>query len=84
MKWLPLNALRGPGAGHYDISRIMWLIGGVSFVALASIHLWRDRVFSAIEFGTGFGLIMAAGGGATAVKDTAVGKVNAAASADAA
>jgi hypothetical protein len=69
-----LNALRGPTSGHFDVSRIMWFLGGVTYLAMGVIHLVRDRIFDPQEFGLGFGLMMAAGGGATLAKDMGVAK----------
>lgn len=71
-----LKMLRGPGAGHFDVARVLLFLGGLACIAFAGIHLWRDHVFSVIEFGTGYGLLLAGGLGGTAVKDTAVAKVN--------
>jgi len=74
---MTLNFLRGPTSGHLDLSRMLWLASGLSGIGLSAAHLIMDHAFSIIEFGTGMGLLMAGGGGATALKDTAISTVKA-------
>jgi hypothetical protein len=74
---MSFNFLRGPTSGHLDLSRMLWAISVLSGIGLAAVHWWREAAFSIIEFGTGMGLLMAGGGGATALKDTAISTVKA-------
>ena len=71
MSW---NFLRGPTNRHLELSRLLWGISVVAGIGFAGAHLYLDHSFSIIEFGTGMGLLMAGGGGATAIKDTAVAR----------
>jgi hypothetical protein len=71
MSW---NFLRGPTNRHLELSRLLWGISVVAGIGFAGAHLYLDHSFSIIEFGTGMGLLMAGGGGATALKDTAVSR----------
>lgn len=74
---MTLNFLRGPTSGHLDLSRMLWLASGVAGIAFTGAHLYLNHSFSIIEFGTGMGVLLAGGGGATAMKDTAVAKASA-------
>lgn len=71
MSW---NFLRGPTNRHLELSRLLWGISVVAGIGFAGAHLYLDHAFSIIEFGTGMGLLMAGGGSATALKDTAVSR----------
>jgi hypothetical protein len=57
---------------------MLWALSVLAGIVYAGIHLIRDHAFSIIEFGTGMGLLLAGGGGAIALKDTAVAKAVAA------
>ena len=72
MSW---NFLRGPTNRHLELSRLLWGVSVVAGIGFAGAHLYLDHAFSIIEFGTGMGLLMAGGGGATAIKDTASARV---------
>lgn len=71
---MTFNFLRGPTSGHLDLSRMLWGASVVAGIGYAGAHLVINHTFSIIEFGTGMGVLMAGGGGATALKDTAVAK----------
>lgn len=71
---MTFNFLRGPTSGHLDLSRMLWGLSVLAGIGYAGAHLVINHAFSIIEFGTGMGLLMAGGGGATALKDTAVSK----------
>jgi len=71
---MSLNFLKGPTNQHLELSRMLWAISMLSGIGFAGAHLVIDHAFSIIEFGTGMGLLMAGGGGATAMKDTAVAR----------
>ncbi len=78
---MSFNFLRGPTNQHLELSRLLWAGSVVAGIVLAGAHLWLDHAFSIIEFGTGMALLMAGGGGATAIKDTASARVAAGAGA---
>ena len=71
---MTLNFLKGPSNQHLELSRMLWALSVVSGIGFAGAHLVMYHAFSIIEFGTGMGLLMAGGGGATAMKDTAVSR----------
>ena len=76
---MTLNFLRGPTSGHLDVSRMLWALSVLAGIGYAGADLVMNHSFSIVEFGTGMGLLLAGGGAATAVKDTAVSKAVAAA-----
>ncbi|MEG3147250.1 hypothetical protein U1839_21570 [Sphingomonas sp. RT2P30] len=71
---MSFNFLRGPSSGHLDVSRMLWGLSVLAGIGYAGAHLVINHVFSIIEFGTGMGLLLAGGGTATALKDTAVAR----------
>ncbi|MEO8374149.1 MAG: hypothetical protein ABI471_02920 [Sphingomonas bacterium] len=71
---MTLNFLKGPTNQHLELSRMLWAVSVVAGIGFAGAHLVIDHAFSIIEFGTGMGLLMAGGGGAIAMKDTAVAR----------
>ena len=55
----------------YELSRVLWLLGGLAYLAYGGFHLFQNGTFNPLEFGGGFGALMAGGGWGTAVKDRA-------------
>lgn len=76
---MSLDFLRGVGNRQLELSRLLWAASVVAGIGFAGGHLYLNRSFSIIEFGTGMGLLLAGGGSATALKDTAVARAKAAA-----
>ena len=75
---MTFHFLRGPTSGHLDVSRMLWGLSVLAGIGYSGAHLVINHSFSIIEFGTGMGLLLAGGGTATALKDTAVAKAVAA------
>lgn len=71
---MSLNFLKGVGNQHLELSRMLWALSTIAGIGYAGAHLVMNHAFSIIEFGTGMGLLLAGGGGATALKDTAVAR----------
>lgn len=69
-----LNFLKGVGNHHLELSRMLWGLSVLAGIGYAGAHLVMNATFNIIEFGTGMGLLLAGGGAATAIKDTAVSK----------
>ena len=63
--------LRGPSSGHLDVSRMLWGLSVLSGICYCGAHLVIILAFSFIVFGTGLVLLLAGGGTATALTDTA-------------
>lgn len=74
---MTLNLLKGPGNRHLEVSRVLWALSVLAGIGFTGAHLYLNHAFSIIEFGTGMGVLMAGGGGATALKDSGVAKANA-------
>ena len=79
---MKFDFLRGPTTGHLDVSRMLWALSVLAGIGYSGAHLVMNHAFSIIEFGTGMGLLLAGGGTATALKDTAVSKAVTAAATD--
>jgi len=69
---MTLNFLKGPNNQHLELSRMLWGLSVLCGLGFAGWHLYLNHAFSIIEFGTGMGLLLAGGGGATALKDQGV------------
>lgn len=65
------DLLTGTSNMEYEISRVLWLMAVLSYIVFSGWHLHQNGVFEAMNFGLGFGAILAAGGYGTAVKDRA-------------
>jgi hypothetical protein len=55
----------------YELSRVLWLLGGLTYLGMGVAHLVINGVFVPLEFGGGFGALMVGGGFGTAAKDRA-------------
>jgi high-affinity Fe2+/Pb2+ permease len=56
----------------FELGRALWALGVLAMIAYQGIALWwRGEHFNPVEFGTGFGAILAAGGFGVAAKDKA-------------
>lgn len=71
---IKFNFLRGIGNEHFDLARIGWFMSILAGLGYSGFHLFMHSVFNIIEFGTGMGALLAAGGAAVATKDTFVAK----------
>ncbi len=74
---MSLNLLKGIGNKHIELSRLLWALSVLAGIGYSGAHLVMNQSFNIIEFGTGMGLLLAGGGAATAIKDTAVAKAGA-------
>ena len=53
----------------YDVGRILWVVGVLAFIGLSIGDLCLNGHFSAIDYGTGLGVVLAGGGVALKLKD---------------
>lgn len=66
----------GPDNEAIEAGRVLWIVGVLAMIAYQGVAIWwKDQPFSAIEFGTGLGGILIAGGFGVAQKDRALAKV---------
>lgn len=54
-----------------DIGRILWAVGVVVFLGMSIVDLFVESKFDYISFGAGFAAVLAAGGAALKLKESA-------------
>ena len=52
----------------FDVSKLLWIVGVLSFVGYGGYHIWLNHVFDPIGYGTGLGAALAGGGAGVAWK----------------
>ncbi len=67
-KTIILHTFTGVDNTTIDVGRILWVAGGLAFLGCAAYALYKGQAWDAVAFGTGFGLILAGGGGALMMK----------------
>lgn len=71
MKTFLTHLFTGQDNKTFDIGRLLWAVGVVSFMAFGGWHCIKNREFDAIAYGTGLGAALAGGGlGVSLKKDT--------------
>lgn len=69
MKEFLRHLITGVDNHTYDLARVLWLIGGLQYLALATWAIVVNRQpFAPMEYGAGLGTVLTAGGIAIAVK----------------
>jgi hypothetical protein len=70
-----LNIIRGV-TGEVELGRVLWALATLALIIYQGFAIWLNKQpFSPIEFGTGAGAILAAGGFGIAAKDKGVSTV---------
>ena len=62
--------VRGNIDGNMEIGRLLWACGAASFILYSGIAMGFGLQFDHVAFGTGLGLVLAAGGIGIAAKDS--------------
>lgn len=52
----------------WDIGRVLWAVSVLTFLGCAIYALYKGQAWDAVGFGTGAGLVLAAGGAALGFK----------------
>jgi len=62
----------GKSNDSFELGRALWALGTLAMIVFQGVAIWfKGQAFSPVEFGTGFGAILAAGGVGIAAKDAA-------------
>lgn len=62
----------GRGNESFELGRALWALGTLAMIVYQGIAIWyKGQPFAPVEFGAGFGAILAAGGVGIAAKDAA-------------
>lgn len=65
------HSLTGVDNRTYDIGRLLWFVGTISYIVYTGIHMYHNGTFNPIDYGTGLGIALAGGGIGVAVKKEA-------------
>ena len=68
LKTFIAHCLTGRDNATFDIARVLWALGAISFVAYAGWIVIHTGAFDPQTYGAGFGLIMGSGGGSVWAK----------------
>lgn len=52
----------------HDVGRYLWVAGCIAFLVYSGFHAIKNGQFDYVQFGTGYGALLAGGGGALAMK----------------
>ena len=64
------HILTGVDNQSYDIGRVLWIIGVISFIFFAGVSVFysSNHTFDYMAYGTGLGLVLAGGGAGIGAK----------------
>lgn len=65
------HSLTGKDNSTYDVARILWVVGVISYFIFCGVQLYMSKTFSPTEYGAGLGIVLGAGGVSVAVKKAA-------------
>ena len=46
----------------YDVAKILWVVGIVSYIIYAGIHIYLNHIYDPMLYGTGLGAALGGGG----------------------
>lgn len=56
------DSITGVNGEDFDVGRILWAIGCLSYIVYAGWHLFFNHNFNPLDYGTGLGALLAGGG----------------------
>lgn len=62
------DMLTGLDGESFDIGRILWAAGVISYIAYGGWHLFLNHLYNPMDYGTGLGVVLAGGGAAIGMK----------------
>ena len=61
----------GPSNDFYEAGRFLWFISVLGAIGYSGAHLYQNGTFDIMQYGTGLGALIAAGGWGVGAKDKA-------------
>lgn len=58
----------GKDGVSYDVGRILWIVGVLSFIGLSVVSIIKSGTFDAMNWGTGYGSLLVGGGAGVGLK----------------
>jgi hypothetical protein len=46
----------------YDVAKILWILGIISYIVYAGIHIYLNHIYDPMLYGTGLGAALGGGG----------------------
>ena len=46
----------------FDVAKVLWIAGMVSYVVYAGVHMYFNKIFDPLQYGTGLGVALGGGG----------------------
>jgi len=68
MKTFLQHLFTGADNQTFDIARVLWAIGVLSFIGFAGWHVAQNHQFDPVGYGAGLGAVLAAGGAGVGFK----------------
>lgn len=75
MKKVIKDFFTGVDGESYDIARFLWFLSVIVFLGATIYALYKGGTWDAVAYGTGLGLVLAAGGAAIGMKANTEPKV---------
>ncbi|OWK42218.1 amino acid ABC transporter substrate-binding protein [Fimbriiglobus ruber] len=62
------DCVTGKDGESYDVGRVLWVVGALSFLGLSIYAAFKSHTFDPLSFGTGYGGILGGGGAGIGMK----------------
>lgn len=62
------DCLTGIDGESYDIGRVLWVLGILTFIGLSVVAMLKTGTFDPMNWGTGYGAILGGGGAGIGLK----------------
>lgn len=63
------HAFTGVDNTTVDIGRVLWFLGGIAFIIISAVFVWKTGQWNPLEWGSGFAAVNGGSGLATKLKE---------------